>query len=258
MDRKKFLTSAPVYYGLAIVAYLRITRGIAYKGAVQNFYHQEETEYDPEESYLAIDPLFFAGAQNAIELGLLQVLKDDFGPDLYRLSEDSESIWYEVTHLNDGPYSKYSAAGDGAHNWLLSALSSISRRYRELDISSADFDSVDTEWQPIPIDRSDESLTQAIEKIDAVIEDIRGNNGYGSANSEERSYVFDKLRSVSAKLKQESYISWIYLREFAIEPLSIVIRRFGKASAGLLAGAAREALRTWLKSKGIHFLDDIF
>jgi hypothetical protein len=259
MDRKYFLRSAPAYYGLAIVAYLRMNRGsFAYKGAIQQFYHQEETEYYPEESYLALDPLFVAGAENAIELGLLEVLKDDFGPDLYRLAEDSESIWYEVTHANDGPYAKYAAAGDGAQSWLLSALSSISTKYSELEISNTDFDSTETEWQPIPLDRSDERLSQAIEKIDSVIEDIRGNNGYGSASSEERSYVFDKLRSVSAKLKQDSYISWIYLREFAIEPLSIVVRRFGKPSAGLLAEAAREALRAWLKAKGIHFLDNIF
>jgi hypothetical protein len=58
-------------------------------------------------------------------------------------------------------------------------------------------------------------------------------------------------------LKTEDSISYGYLKRKAFDALDIVIRRFGPASLGLVAQAARAALFDWIKEiagKAIHWL----
>jgi hypothetical protein len=113
----------------------------------------------------------------------------------------------------------------------------------------------DTAWEPIPLDRADELQQKAIKALDQTIEELRGSNGYNVVNSDEKVFVHDKLAAVAKRLKDDSQISWMYLQEFAIKPLGIIIKRFGGAAIGIAAVAAKEALSTWLKSKGISLLD---
>jgi hypothetical protein len=72
---------------------------------------------------------------------------------------------------------------------------------------------------------------------------------------EERDYVLDRLSTLSKKLKEASSTSFAFVKRNGFEPLSILLKRFGPAAIGLVATAAKEALREWLRQKGITFLD---
>jgi hypothetical protein len=63
---------------------------------------------------------------------------------------------------------------------------------------------------------------------------------------------------LAKRLKEASTISVRYLRKYGFEPLGALMRRFKDAAIGIAATAAREALRDWLRRKGITFLDDLF
>jgi histone H3/H4 len=70
--------------------------------------------------------------------------------------------------------------------------------------------------------------------------------------------VLDSISTLARKLKEAETISLAYLREFAFAPIARLLRRFGPAAIGLAAAAAKEALKDWLKKKGIVLFDDLF
>ncbi|MBU6456993.1 hypothetical protein [Bradyrhizobium sp.] len=113
-------------------------------------------------------------------------------------------------------------------------------------------------WEPIPLDRDDTAQARATEALDQVVEELRKDNGYSASNPEEKAFVQDKLSAVSKRLKEDTQTSWMYLLEFAVKPLRIVLRRFGAAALGVAALSAKEALISWLKTRGISILDDMF
>ena len=128
----------------------------------------------------------------------------------------------------------------------------------DLTISTTASTAETPKWEPIPLDREDTLQKQATAALDRVMEELRKDNGYGVSYPEEKAFIQDKLSTLAQRLKNSSQISWMYLSEFAIKPLGMLITRFGKASIGIAASAAKEAISSWLKSKGIHFLDDVF
>jgi hypothetical protein len=119
-------------------------------------------------------------------------------------------------------------------------------------------DNEEAQWEPIPLDRADNKQEAAIKALDKIIEDLRSDNGYASSNPEEKAFVQEGLSATSKRLKEDTQTSWMYIREFALKPIQILIKRFGVAAIGLAASAAKEALLVWLKSKGVNFLDGIF
>jgi hypothetical protein len=261
MDKERFLKSAPAYYALAIVVYFdQAGQQQSFKDAIQDYYTIHDEETGDSFAYLGLDDLFAEGARHAEQNGLIEVIHDDFGPSLYRLRDGVWQRWDELAKDSSSLQSKYRAAGDNARRWLDSALASIKRRYEDLDIDPADFDQdrSNLEWHPIPLERDDPNLQTAIKEIDTLVEGLRQDNGYGITIPEEKTFVLEALRGVSKRLKEDSQISWMYLREFAAKPILIVLRRFGNSALGILATAARAALTQWLKSKGISLLDDIF
>jgi hypothetical protein len=127
-----------------------------------------------------------------------------------------------------------------------------------LNLNTATAEKAPSDWEPIPLNREEEKQKAAVEKLDEVIEELRGDNGYATSNPEEKVFVQDKLAAVSKRLKEDSHISWMYLREFVFAPLTILIKRFGGAAVGVAAVAAKEAFTSWLKGKGISILDGMF
>ncbi|MDZ4366456.1 MAG: hypothetical protein U0987_05430 [Afipia sp.] len=158
---------------------------------------------------------------------------------------------------------KLSKAGINAVNkfsdeYFASLQSDIGSTTKEINVvDERTKDESEADWEPIPLNRDDTKLKDAISALDRVAEELRGDNGYATANPEEKAFVRDKLSAVTKRLKEETYISWMYLNEFAIKPLRILIDRFGGAAIGLAAVAAKEAIKDWLKKKGIAFLDDL-
>jgi hypothetical protein len=167
------------------------------------------------------------------------------------------TTWTKLQEDKQYPFYKYALANDG-DAWVRQALLGLDHQYQELEIKDEDFDDPPEEgWEPLPIDRDDPDLKSAIDKIDDTYEQVRADNGYAAHVPEERAYVMDSLEMVGRKLKEASAISLPYIRRYGIEPLSMLIRRFGPSAIGLLATAAKEALKEWLKKRGVFLLDDL-
>lgn len=257
MNRHRFIEVAPVYYGLAIATFFQNTNSLdfAYKNTFAEYYVTDPDRGRIE--HLHNDILFKVGADYAAKEGLIEVINDDFGPVIYKASEKLGENWQRLATDKSLPFFKYDSVGNGGFRWLTAALDNVNDRYSELGIGAEDFDGLNTEWEPIPLERHDQDLAQAIARIDDVIQSVRSENGYSASFLEERNYVLDKLQSVSKRLKEDFQISYIYLREFALEPLIILVRRFHEAAIGVAATAAKEAIKEWLKRKGINFLDGV-
>jgi hypothetical protein len=196
------------------------------------------------------------GFRLLIEQGMLHEIGDSFGPPLYFPKEAFNDVWEKLREDQNLPFFMYSNAPYGA-GWLKSALEQVNAAYEKLGIEPADFEDPNVEWEPIPLDRNDATLNTAIEKIDEVIEEVRTSNGYADTLPEERTFVLDKLSNLSARLKTEATISWMYVKEFGLMPLQQVIVRFGNAAVGVVASAAKDALAAWLRantSKAIEWL----
>lgn len=218
---------------------------------------------------LKSDVLFRICIQDFIKQGWVDSIDDEFASLFVRKNDSlvaAPSSNPELEKLQN----KYESLGLSRESWLGTALTSVLDRFDidELNSILIDINSnqeAETEdrnnkeedsWSPIPLDRSDQQQTQAIEALDHVIEELRGANGYTSTNPEEKTYVQDSLSLVAKRLREDGQISWMYLSEFAFKPLATLIIRFGKASLGITAAAAKEAIKDWLKKKGVNFLDN--
>lgn len=122
-------------------------------------------------------------------------------------------------------------------------------------IQATDFDQPDREWEPIPLDLSEPELKVAIQAVDEVIELVRADNGYAATIPEERAFVLDGLSVLSTRLKTSETVSVPFIQTYGVDPFMKLVRRFGGTAIELLVAAAREALKEWLKKKGIGFLD---
>jgi hypothetical protein len=188
---------------------------------------------------------------------LIEILSDDFGPPIISRSQDFYNVWDELKKDKQYPFYKYALAGNG-DRWTREALQALEQQYQSLEITDQDFDAPpEQEWEPLPVDRRDPDLKTAIEKLDETHEQICADNGYAAHVPEERAYIMDSLGLALRKLKEASTISLPYLRRYAIEPLSMLIRRFGPSAIGIIAAAAREALKEWLRKRGVSFLDNL-
>lgn len=112
-------------------------------------------------------------------------------------------------------------------------------------------------WEPIPVERAGEELLEVEKTLTETVEAVRSDNGYSATFAEERKFVLEKLMGFAQRLKQDTQIAWMYVNEFAIKPLGLLIARFGNATVGLLAEATRKAIIDWLKSKGFAALADL-
>lgn len=254
MSKSEFIRRAPLYYALAIAVAVRTGDGQT-RETVRRYYAPNGDELI---FYLDRDVLLDEAIVIAHRLGLIEVTQPDFGSPIINRSASYWEAWRNAK-TPGSPFEYFDKAGDGGHSWLREAIDSISTRFGELIITKNDFKTEDQDWEPIPLDRrSDDKLKEALRTVDATIEEVRADNGYAATAPEERNYVLDKLRSANKRLSEDAQITWMYLKNFVLEPLGILISRFGKASVGVAAGAAKKAVIDWLKSKGINILDDLF
>jgi hypothetical protein len=270
------LERAKLYYFLAMREVL-LQEGDDFRDSseVHQSIIQEHLDLAGRPSVLAkSEVLFKICLDDFIGAGWVESIGDEFAPLYVRKSAS----------LTDGPmldatfqqlYDKFEQLGDAQYEWLSSALTAAvdSFKLEQLNTSLADrslgseprqgedsnsfASAVDDGWSPIPLERDDPKQASALRALERAIEEIRGGNGYAATAPEEKAFVQDKLLAVTKRLKEDSQISWMYLSEFAFKPLGIIIKRFGGAAVGVAAVAAKEALVSWLKSKGISFLDDL-
>jgi hypothetical protein len=252
MDKAEFIEVAPQYYSLAIIVYLYQHGGMAvsHSRLISHYYDTDE-----QWSYFAINKLFELAVGWLNQRGIIDLITDPFGSPIISASSDFSDRWSELGEDKNFPLFKYHMTDE---NWLQGALRSLDVEYRRLGIVDEDFDEPDKDWEPLPLEREDPQLQKAIDAVDDTAEKVRADNGYAAHLPEEREYVLDNLSALSKRLKEAQTVSLAYLREFAFAPLSKLLRRFKDAAIGLAASVAKEALKDWLKRKGITVLDDLF
>ena len=214
-------------------------------------YWQVDPFKSPETSLLSDRDLFDAALQIIQEAGLVEVLTDDFAPDIY-LKDHNFADKFEQLRAR---FPLFQKAYKGGKSWLFSALAAIEEELGRADQITEPADAQD--WEPLAIDRESETLRELTRRIDATIEAVRQENGYASNHPEERRWVSEALGAVATRLREDRQISVMYLREFGFKPLKVLIERFGKAAVGLAAAAANKAMMDWLKEIGIRILKSL-
>jgi hypothetical protein len=250
MDKDEFIEKAPLYYALAIA----VTLSNAKKQV--NTIGELDNQISTNNVYLEKAPLIDAATKLLSRENAMLVIADDFGPALFRASEEL-STWLDGAAAERFPlFRKFRDAGKNI-TWLRSALKSVNKHYEELGVTSDDFENnaADAEWDPSPLNRDDQKLNAATEALDTAIHEIEGDNGYAVHYPGEREYVLSNLKNASQTLKSQPNIYWLQLKNYALEPLNRVIRRFGTAAVGVASTAAREAILEWLKEAFSRALD---
>jgi hypothetical protein len=257
LDKSRFIERAPLYYALAVAAHFDSNSGRSGSiSSIEGAYTVQEDDADPY-CYVSKSVLLIRGIDWLIEKGLVAAEPDDFGPTTYHRTSNFYSEWSSLKDLAGTPFHKFAQSPDG-ERWIYDALLAVNRQSNQLEIKDRDFDKPDDEWEPLPLDRDDQNLKEAIKAVEDTIEAVRSDNGYAQTVPEERKYVLDSLNSAARTLKESDTVSVPYLKTYALEPLSRVIRRFGKAAAGATASLTKDAIYTWLKSGAVKGLELLF
>lgn len=257
MDKATFVQQAPYYYGIAILNFLYQYPGEATTGDIARYYSEYNEEHQEQWDYMNEDAVLDASVRWLRVNGLIDVLEDHFGPTFITLASEHTESWILLRDSGILAVNNYSRMAE-KETWVKQTLKSIYQQKAKLKIVDEDFEEPEREWEPIPLDRSDATLDATIQKVDDVIEKLRGDNGYAVTQGEEKRHVLDGLTAFSHTLKNAASVSLPYVRTYAINPLQTMIRRFGKAVPGVAAGVALEALREWLKQKGVDLLGALF
>jgi hypothetical protein len=247
MDKSDYLAKAPIYYALALAV------------AIDQFEQapltiRQMNEALSDDYQLLRTGLIERGAAILEENGVIEILRDDFGPTLF-VGRPDLGDWMSGAATKKYPlFKRFKDIGSDV-SWLLAALARVNERYVELGVRGADFDPATSEpqWEPIPLERDDAALQKAAESLDVAIAEIEGDNGYAVHAPGERDYVLTGLKAIRKVLSENVQIYWMQIDTFALKPLQLVISRFGSAAVGIAASAARAALVEWLKGKIGHF-----
>lgn len=257
MDKARLVEVAPYYYALAIISFFERTGNTATQTKVSENYRMSFDEDGVDEWDYANRPRPFALAVDWLELmGLVTRIGDDFGPTIIQRIPDLSGVRRALRTCDIPAVINYISSGED-EVWLRAALQNLERAYSKLKIKDSDFDDrePDREWTPLPLDRDEPELEAVIVSLDETIEAVRGDNGYAEHMPEERSYVLDGLVAFSKKLKEATTISVPYLRRYAVEPISMLAKRFSKTALEITIAAAKEAIKTWLTKHGLGWLD---
>lgn len=251
MDKAKFVESAPRYYALAIAWHLLRNNRSSKPNIVQEYRQKDGT------SLLPYSALFEAASKWLVSEGMLDLDNDDFGPSLYSAAPGIGDGWNRLIKDKTTPFYKFDLTGTDM-SWLREALFNVNKAYKDLQITPDDFETLDDQWAPIPIERGDPDLESAIQAIDETLEKVLADNGYNVTFPEERNYIAEGLSSASKTLKQTTATSAPYLQKYVFEPLTLLIRRFKDAAIAVAASAAKEAIIEYLKKHGVEWIARLF
>jgi hypothetical protein len=256
MDKAEFVEQAPLCYALAIAAFITRVGSTISRNSIAKEYFVRLDEDDPDTSLgLLSDDVLWGRAIAWLQArDMIEVTKPPFGPPIYARSEEFSRQWSMLTE-GDGLFGIYGKLQD-SDNWLFEALRSVYSTGEKLGITEADFDSPDSDWEPIPINQDDPVVKKAVEKLSEAVEEIRKDNGYAATVPEERAYVLQGLSDTLERLKSAA-ISAPFIRS-ALERLALVARRFKNASLEAVVSGAKAALVEFAKKHGLKILNDLW
>ncbi len=240
MEKRKFIEVAPKYYAIAIIRCLDSGNQKPVTELGIRIFHSEEFEDEHDAGHCYVDNklIFRAAIKWLEERGLVETLRDEFGPDSYIVKQYVILDLIEI-QKTDILFRKFY---DGELHALHLALEKVNETYKQLGISEQDFETPDRDWEPLPLERDVPELQKVIEAIDETIEAIRSDNGYNATLPEERDFFLNGLREASQKLKDATTISIAYFDVFVLPTLEKVASRFREAATGFLANTAKQAV----------------
>ncbi|QUS39047.1 hypothetical protein RPMA_09540 [Tardiphaga alba] len=259
MNRDKFIAEAPYYYalGMAWCFWKLGHQGFVDALAVaENLGEAQGKKFlDPK------SPLFAVAANILVESSLLQVVDDPFAPTVFRARKEA-GVWLK----NDSPkvhplFEKFNLGLNDI--WLRQALWSVNSYAVENNIT--DFDllafapgstNIDVP-EPIPIDRDTEEYKAMESAIDEAIEKIEADNVFAISAPAERKIALDGLKSFRETISTEAQISWMYVKTFALTPLSEAAKKAGDGALNLVLQGAKSAVLEWIKKNAGDMLKGI-
>lgn len=259
MDKGRFLEIAPQYYALAIAYYFNDRD--SYSATVEQISERLEGELS-QIGEVNVGGLLMNVALCDMALkwltirGLVRVIEDDFAPTTIVRTVNFRARYIEACSEFDSPFEKFGILKSSTA-WLRDALLQVEALADKFGVSSADYEALDNEWTPLLIDREEPEFTAALQKVEEAVEEIRSDNGYAATFPDERDFVLERLSALVNRLRNASSISFAYVKRNGLDTLSRLVRRFVGAAKELAFAAAREAVKDWLRKRGITFLDHI-
>lgn len=245
MSKIDFVKKAPIYYALAIASTMSRATAMLTRSDIDN-------DWDKQTLVMSHNAVWNAATQLLEADGVIEVVRDEFGPNLYRGTLNTSKWLHTTAPEQYDAAAKFKNSGRG---WLRPALDEVNSRYYSLSMGDDDFNLVEeSEWQPLPIDRNDERFQTAERAIDEAIQSIEGDNGYAVHAAEERSYVLSNLKAFKQYVSENTSIYIEQVNVFVVQPLGRAIARFGGAAVGLAASAAKQAVFDWIKANASKLL----
>jgi hypothetical protein len=246
MDKADFINIAPAYYELAVLVEVWTRGGYLSESTLRDAYTPSDDDGAPGFTLLPSDVLLEKAIKALIKHDVIEAIDDHFGPTLYKRSHGINDYIERLEADSASAFHKSSRAPD-RKSWIFNALVNLNAAYDRLNVRDEDFEKAELEWAPIPLDRADANLGNAIEAVDETIEQVEQNNGYAAEHPEERKFVLDNLRMLSDTLKNAATTSVAYVKNHGLNVLSKLQTRFGDALVGEVAKEAGKALWTWLR-----------
>jgi hypothetical protein len=248
MDKKQFVESAPLYYAAAIYRAMR-EESHSSSQSIKDAYRV--TDEDDPEGYtlLYVRVLFGAAIDWLKSRDMISIVTDDFGPDIYTVSQTGEAHFNYLSRDPKSPFGKMQLVAASAKGWLDPALRQVNIKFDELKVQAADFENPDAEWRPLPLEKSDAQREQVIEALDNVVQNIEQTNEYAEKLPEEKAHVIAGLTTLATTLRTATSTSLPFIKTYGLDPLAKLLKRFAGAALETTISVARLALTEWLKKK---------
>lgn len=254
MNREEFVAQAPYYYALGIALgltsyperhFIDVT---ALVGKLRR----------GDSSYLLIpsSPVFRAATQLLEEQNVLDIVDDSFAPTMFRSKADIK-VWLTEKAPDIHPVFKKFGQGLGT-DWLKLALNNLNQKAAQLKITAEDFggqaraddggiDEEGADEVMIPIERPSAEFRAMEQAVAQAIEKLETDNEFTIAAPAQRDVALSGLKALQKSLADEAHISWLYVKTFALAPLSEAAKKAGDGAMALVLQGAKAAITDWVK-----------
>lgn len=175
----------------------------------------------------------------------LEKIDDAFADPYYFLNvKGSDRVRSQIGNINS-IIGKCSNLGEP---WLASAFRNAATTSDSIADTQGDAADLESDsWAPLNVDRSSPEYESAVQAVDDALTAIAGDNGYAASHPDERDHVVWSLREGLTALR-EKLPSASQIKSMILEPLQTAINRLKDSATGLLAFAAKEAVKEFIKS----------